>query len=129
MVSDTEATGVSAPDVMTRAAVLLSLAGGEKNFGELLAHIRAFSGTAFAPGPAELGGCLRDLEHDGLLRQTGGEPPFARYKITPDGGRELHARLPSEPAGSLQKYETEDSTHAAGAGPPTRAHGPAPDSL
>lgn len=126
--SDTEATSVSGSVGMTRAAVLLSLAGSEKNLGELLAHIRAFSGTAFAPGPAELGGCLRDLQNDGLVRQTEGEPPFVRYKITPDGGRELHARMPSEPAGSLQEYETEDSPRAAGAGPPSRAHGPAPDS-
>jgi DNA-binding PadR family transcriptional regulator len=90
---------------MTRAAVLLSLAGGEKNLGDLLAHIRAFSGMAFAPGPAELGECLQELKDDDLVRQTDGEPPFARYKITPAGGRELHARMPPEPAGSLQEYE------------------------
>lgn len=112
---------------MTRAAVLLSLAGGEKNLGELLAHIRAFSGTAFAPGPAELGGCLRDLEQEDLVRQTGGQPPFARHKITPGGGRELNARMPSEPAESLQEYGKEDFPRAAGAGPPSKAHGPAPD--
>lgn len=79
---------------LTRAAVLLSLAGGEKNLGDLLAHIRAFSGTFFAPGPAKLGECLQYLEHDGLVQQTGGEPPFARYKITPDGGRALNAHTP-----------------------------------
>ena len=88
------AAPVPASGSMTRAAVLLSLAGGEKTLGDLLAHIRAFSGMALAPGPAELGECLRDLEHNGLVRQTGGEPPFARYKITPDGGRELHAQTP-----------------------------------
>jgi hypothetical protein len=93
-------SGLSAGRI-TRALVLLSLVGHEKNFGDLLAHIRAFSGTVFAPGPTELGMCLRDLEHDGFIRQTGGEHPFARYKITPDGGQELHAKTPLESDGRV----------------------------
>ena len=78
-------------------AVLLSLAGCEKNLGKLLARLRAFSGTAFAPGLGELGDSLSRLERAGLVRKTSGEPLFVPYEITPRGAQELRARTPPAP--------------------------------
>ena len=72
-------------------AALLSLAGGEKTLGELLAHLRAFSGTVLAPGPREMADSLHGLERAGLVSETSGEPPFTRYEITPLGTRGLRA--------------------------------------
>ena len=96
-------------------AILLSLSAGEKNLGTLLAHVRAFSGAAFAPGPGETADSLSGLERSGLVSKTSGVPPFARYAITPDGARELRTLTIQESRGGCETTLMAEAARGEGA--------------